>query len=75
MRRKIVGVHRAAAVLLVLVWFTAGSVGLFLGFAREAWLLAALSVCAIAYAAIWLRVVATRRLLSWREVLFPWDDA
>jgi len=73
MPRKVVGIQRAAALLLALAWLCAGVVGLFFGVDRGPWLLSALSVFAIAYAAVWLRVVAKRRLLSWREVLFPWD--
>jgi len=74
MRRLIVGPHRAVALLLAVIWFSAGVAGLLLGFSRGAWLLAALSVFAIAYAGVWLRVVARRRLLTWREIVFPWDD-
>lgn len=74
MPRKVVGIQRAAALLLAITWLCAGMAGLYLGFDRGPWLLTAVSIFAICYAGVWLRVVAKRRLLSWREVVFPWDD-
>ena len=68
------GVNRAVALALALVWLCAGTMGTILGFAGGRLLLVILSLVAIAYAILWFRVVARSRLLTWRELAWPWRE-
>jgi hypothetical protein len=68
----VTGFSRLVALVLALVWLSAGLFGLVLGVMRQHFLLIALSLLALSYAFLWLRVVARSRLLSWRGFVFPW---
>ena len=71
-RSKITGLNRAVAFGLVAVWLCAGGAGVYVGLGLRQFLPVACGVFAIAYALLWLRVAARSRLLSWREIVFPW---
>ena len=71
-RRNVDGINRAVALVLALVWLFAGVLGATLGFLHGQFILLVLSLAAIAYAVLWLRVVARGQLLTWRELASPW---
>ncbi len=71
-RRQISGVDRGVAVVLAVVWLCAGATGMVLGWARGQPVLVLVGAAAIVYAALWFRVAARSRLLSWRALFAPW---
>jgi len=71
-RSRLGGVNRAVALALAIVWLCAGVAGIVLGFVHGPLLLVAIALFAIWYAALWFRVVARSRLLTWRELATPW---
>ena len=72
MRAKLSRVNRVVAGVLSLVWAGAGVGGLITGYLYGRWVIAAVAVVALGYAALWLRVAAQGRLLSWSELAMPW---
>ena len=74
-RHRLNRVNRSAALLLALTWLCAGSVAIVFGFASGQWLLVIGGFPAIVYGALWMRVAARSRLLSWREFIAPWRVA
>jgi hypothetical protein len=70
--RRVVGLNRAAALLLAIVWLCGGMAAVYFGFAGSRYALAGCGVFAIWYAVQWLRVALRSRLLSWRELVAPW---
>ena len=73
-RSSVRGVNRAVALLLAVVWFAAGVIGIVFGVVQSRWLLVAIALFAIWYALLWLRVVARSRLLTWRDLAAPWHE-
>jgi hypothetical protein len=71
-RGKLSIVNRAIALALAVVWLGAGVVGIVLGLIHGQLLLVVPALFAILYAALWARVVARSRLLTWRELIVPW---
>lgn len=71
-KAEVTGVNRLVAGLLSLIWLSSGLAGLYLGAAHRQWMLVALSLLALCYSALWLRVVLRSRLLSWQRLVFPW---
>jgi len=71
-RHNLGGVNRAVALVLALVWLFAGVIGITVGFLHDRFLLLVLSLAAIAYAVLWLRVVVSGQLLTWRELASRW---
>jgi hypothetical protein len=71
-RKKLSRLNRLAALVLAVVWLGAGIAALAAGFLRSQWLLLPVGLFAVVYGALWLRVVARSRLLSWHELVAPW---
>ena len=71
-RIRVSGIHRIVALVIALVWLTAGVAGLLLGISSSHWLLVGCAFFAIGYAFLWLRVVVRARLLAWHELIAPW---
>ena len=72
MRAKLGPINRAVAAILSPIWACAGMAGLAAAYASGHWLLALPALFALAYAALWARVVARARLLTWKEIAAPW---
>ena len=72
MRTKLGSINRFVAVILALVWASAGVAGLVVAYVYGAWMAAVAAVFALWYAALWVRVVVQARLLAWSEVATPW---
>jgi hypothetical protein len=73
-RRNVRGVNRALALALALVWLGAGVTGIVLGYTHGEVLLTTLALFAVLYAVLWFRVVARSRLLTWRDLIAPWQS-
>jgi len=58
--------------MLSLVWACGGMAGLAAAYAYGRWLIALAALFALWYAALWARVVARGRVLTWREIAVPW---
>ncbi|MGH8850031.1 MAG: hypothetical protein ACREYD_03465 [Casimicrobiaceae bacterium] len=71
-RRALGGMDRAAALLLAVIWLTAAAAAIFLGMMHARWKLVVPGLFALAYAALWLRVVRRGRLLTCADLLMPW---
>jgi len=71
-QNKLSTVNRSIAWVLAVVWLSAGISAIAAGLMRSSWLPLVLGVFALAYAVLWLRVVAKGRLLTWAEVVAPW---
>jgi len=72
MSGKLGSINRAVAAMLALIWACAGIAGLVAAYAYGRWLLALAALFALSYAALWTRVVARARLLTWKEIAAPW---
>ena len=71
-RRDVVGVNRLIALVLACVWIGGAAGGIILAtHAGRPWL-GLLSLFALGYGVVWLRVFAQSRLLTWSEVAMPW---
>lgn len=64
--------NRITALVLALIWITAGIVAVVLGLSKRRWFFAALATVAIWYGLMWIRVVRQGRKLQWSEALLPW---
>jgi hypothetical protein len=69
---KLSTVNRSIALVLAVVWLLAGVAAIGAGLMHSSWLPLLLGVFALAYAFLWLRVVAKGRLLTWADVVAPW---
>jgi hypothetical protein len=72
MRDRLGHINRTAAAILSFVWAGAGIAGLVAAYAYGRWVLALAAIFALWYAALWARVVARARLLTWKEIAVPW---
>jgi hypothetical protein len=57
--------NRAVAVLLAVVWLTAGTAALFIAVAQHRWWGIALGGLAVGYGTLWIRVARTGARLRW----------
>jgi hypothetical protein len=64
--------NRILALVLALIWITAGVVAVALGLGKRRWLVSALGAVAIWYGFVWIRVMREGRKLQWSEALRPW---
>jgi hypothetical protein len=71
-RSKLNGFDRVVALVLAVIWLVAGLAGFVAGITYGRWLLGVLGLLALAYAALWLRVVMQSRLLTWRGIMTRW---
>ena len=71
-RNTVLGINRATAIALAIIWLCAGGTGVFVGLREQRWLLAAVAIAAMWYGVLWLYVAARSRLLTWRELITPW---
>ena len=69
---KLNSANRITALVLALIWITAGIVGVVLGLSKRRWFFAALAMVAIGYGLLWIRVMCQGRKLKWSEALLPW---
>jgi hypothetical protein len=58
--------------VLAFIWLAAAISAIVLGLTRARPTLVVLGAFALAYGLLWLRVAATRRLLTWSELAIPW---
>jgi hypothetical protein len=71
-RLKLNRANRFIALVLALIWITAGITAVALGLSKRRWFLAALGAVAIWYGLMWIRVMRQGRRLQWAEALRPW---
>lgn len=71
-QRTLDGANRVLAFVLAFVWLTAAIAAIVFGLARATPTLVVLGALALGYGLLWLRVAATRRLLTWSELALPW---
>ena len=71
-RNKLSAWNRFAALLLAIVWTSAGLFALAAGVVVGHWLAIVCGLLAVAYGGLWWRVVARARLLSRQDGLAPW---
>ncbi|HEY2862057.1 MAG TPA: hypothetical protein VGK37_00375 [Casimicrobiaceae bacterium] len=71
-QRKLDGANRVLAFVLAFVWLAAAISAIVSGVTRMRPTLVVLGVLALGYAVLWMRVAATRRLLTWSELAVPW---
>jgi len=72
MRRDVIGLNRAVACALGVIWSSAGVAALFFGLTQSRWGLVVAGLLALGYALLWLRVAALKRLLMWSDLVHPW---
>jgi hypothetical protein len=72
MQRTVTGVNRFVALALAVIWACAGAAGLVLAVLNGLPVLGLLSLFAVGYSVLWLRVFIRSRLLSWNQLLVPW---
>jgi hypothetical protein len=64
--------ERIIAVCLALIWIAGGCAGLYFAFVQSRWLIAIVSLAALAYGIVWTRVALFSRLLTWPKLFAPW---
>lgn len=62
---KMKPLNRSVAVLLAVIWITGGIAGLWVSINKGNILLIVISLLAIAYGGLWVRVVQTGRRIEW----------
>ena len=64
--------ERGLAVCLSVVWLCGGAFALYFAVGHSRWSMGAVALAALIYGAVWLRVAALSRVLTWSELVAPW---
>ena len=64
--------ERIIAICLALIWIAGGCAGLYFAFVQSRWLIAIVSLAAVAYGIVWTRVALLARLLTWQGLSALW---
>jgi len=70
--REVVSANRFVALALACAWIAGGAGGIIVAIHAGRQGLTLLSLFALGYGIVWLRVFAQSRLLTWSEIAMPW---